>query len=247
MRPIIGITCTTGQLSPQEVSSLRVPRVREVGFRTYVNAVVSSGGAPFFIPLIQDSSVLESLVSRLDGLLLSGGPDINPIYFQSEPHAKLGVIDSDKDSLELQIAKLALDADLPILGICRGIQLLNVVGGGTLYQDIPSEVTVPTLKHRQDAPMTTLTHSVNLEQGTKLQEILQQKQLHVNSHHHQSVKEIAPGFRLTATAPDGIIEGIEHTSKPFVVGVQWHPEGSYPGDTNAQNVFKAFIQAAQKS
>ncbi len=243
MRPIIGMTGTTATTFDQGIT--RLLSTQEVGYRTYVHAVTTSGGAPFFIPLVREQSVIESLITKLDGLLLTGGADINPLYFHSEPHPNLGMIDQEKDELELRITKLALDANLPILGICRGIQVLNVANGGTLYQDIFSEIsTTPLLKHRQQAPMTTLTHSMQIEPGTYLHEILQQTSILVNSHHHQAVKDVAPGFRITARATDGIIEGIELPSRKFVVGVQWHPEGSFQEDVYAQHLFQAFIQAA---
>ncbi|GAK60942.1 peptidase C26 [Candidatus Vecturithrix granuli] len=246
MRPIIGMTGTTATTFDQGIT--RLLPTQEVGYRTYVHAVVTSGGAPFFIPLVREQSVIERLITKLDGLLLTGGADINPLYFHSEPHPNLGLIDQEKDELELRITKLALEADIPILGICRGIQVLNVANGGTLYQDIFSEIpTAPLLKHRQQAPMTTLTHSMKIEPGTHLHEMLQQTAILVNSHHHQAVKDVAPDFRITARATDGIIEGIELPSRKFVVGVQWHPEGSFQEDTYAQRLFQAFIQAATAS
>ena len=195
MRPIIGITCTTAASSLLDQGGPCLQRTQDVGFRTYSHAVTASGGAPFFIPLVREKAVIERLVAKLDGLLLSGGPDINPLHFKSEPHPNLGIIDQEKDELELQITKLALDANLPILGICRGIQMLNVASGGTLYQDILSEITTnDVLKHRQQAPMNTLTHSVQIETGTRLHDILQQATIPVNSHHHQSVKGRGKGI-----------------------------------------------------
>lgn len=223
-------------------------RTQEVGFRTYSHAVTASGGAPFFIPLVRETAVIESLLAKLDGLLLSGGPDINPLHFKNEPHPNLGIIDQEKDELELQITKLALEANLPILGICRGIQMLNVASGGTLYQDIPAEITTDgVLKHRQQSPMNTLTHSVQIETGTFLHDIVQQATIPVNSHHHQAVKDVAAGFRVSAKAADGVLEGIELPTKSFVLGVQWHPEGSFVNDRHAQRLFRAFIQAATPS
>lgn len=243
MRPIIGMTCTTATTFEQ--GGLRLLPTQEVGYRTYVHAVTASGGAPLFIPLVREQAVIESLAAKLDGLVLTGGPDINPLYFHSEPHPNLGLVDQEQDELELSITKLAMEANIPILGICRGIQVLNVANGGTLYQDIFSEAATPSLlKHRQQAPMTTLTHSMKIEPGTGLHEMLQQTTILVNSHHHQAVKDVAPGFRVTARATDGLIEGIELASRKFVVGVQWHPEGSFREDVYAQRLFQAFIQAA---
>ena len=244
MHPIIGITCSTAISSMKEQCEHCVVREQEMVFRKYIQAVVAGGGAPFMVPLVRDESVIESLAAKLDGLLLTGGVDVNPRYYHSEPHPKLGLIDPDKDRLELRLTKLAFQAGIPILGICRGIQIVNVAGGGTLYQDIPSEITPPVLKHVQQAPMDTLTHSVTLKNGTVLHKILQQDQINVNSHHHQAVKDIATGFQVTAVSPDGVVEGIEHTSKTFIVGVQWHPEGSYQKDVNSQRLFRAFIEAA---
>ncbi|MBD3306129.1 gamma-glutamyl-gamma-aminobutyrate hydrolase family protein [candidate division KSB3 bacterium] len=242
--PLIGITCSTSLSARQKRRELGGESLQDHVPRTYIQAVVASGGTPLLIPLVEELAVIEWMVSRLNGILLTGGVDVNPTYYQREPHLNLGTIDSAKDRLECQLTQLALRADIPILGICRGIQMLNVAAGGTLYQDIPAERSAPVLKHMQDAPMRTLTHSVSIEPGTQLYALIRQERIRVNSHHHQAVQDLAPGFRSTAFSPDGLIEGIEHPAKPFVVGVQWHPEATYQEDMPSQQVFRGFIDAA---
>lgn len=242
--PLIGITGSTF-IPAGELGCLRATTTRDYVFRAYADAVAFAGGVPVLIPLVQDSAIIEAYVERLDGLVLSGGVDLNPSYYHSEPHPKLGRLDPAKDSLEVELTRLALKAKLPILGVCRGIQALNVFNGGDVYQDIESEISTDVLKHVQDAPMNTLTHSVRITPETRLHDILGQDRIQVNSHHHQAIKTVAPNFQQTALASDGVIEGIELPGKHFVVGVQWHPERSFHSDEASQRVFHAFIKAAQ--
>lgn len=241
MRPLIGITCSRviggawGIYSPGHFM--------DYTFDEYSQAIQYSGGAPVLIPVAQNRETLQAILDRVDGLLLSGGPDINPRLFGEQPQQGLGEIDEDLDRMELEAARMAFQKDLPILGICRGIQVLNVSQEGTLYQDIPSQVQ-GSINHSQKADKAVNTHSVSIEGKTSLYKIFRRKEIWVNGKHHQSIKDLAPGFIISAKAPDGIIEAVEDPSKRFVTGVQWHPEGTFRKDPYSRRLFGAFVHAA---
>jgi putative glutamine amidotransferase len=240
MHPLIGITCTTTVGSSWSVNSLG--RLQDAVYRNYTQAVEFCGGAPVLIPALKKTAALESILAKLDGLILSGGHDVNPRFYGEEPLLRLEAIDADRDFTEMELTRMALEMDIPILGICRGIQVLNVVCGGTLYQDLPSQKP-NCLKHRQDADMQVHTHRVNIERDSLLYQIFKKDELWINSRHHQAVKDVAPGYRSTAVAKDGVIEGIEDASHKFVLGVQWHPEGNWDVDEDSQKLFRALVEA----
>lgn len=215
---------------------------------TYVQAVLDAGGAPVLIPAITDIKALTVLVSELDGLVMSGGGDINPLYLHEEPIPQLQDVDTPRDEYDLILLRLAANRQIPIMGICRGHQIMNVAFGGSVYQDIHSQTDHPLLKHSQTLAREYPSHTVTLEPGTnRLRTILKDKeQILVNSFHHQAVKEVAPGFRATATAPDGINEAMENTEKP-IFGVQWHPEAMAPqGDEQMKALFAYHIENARR-
>ena len=197
------------------------------------------------IPVAQSEQSLSAILNRLDGLILSGGVDVNPKFYGEQPAIGIGEIDEDLDQMELQIAKMAFDKDLPILAICRGIQVLNISQGGTLYQDIANQIQ-DSIFHSQNASKAVTTHAVQIDGNTVLYRVLKRKTVWVNSKHHQAVKDVAPGLRVSARAADGVIEAIEHPSKRFVLGVQWHPEGTWNNDSYSKKLFRAFIQATKK-
>jgi putative glutamine amidotransferase len=184
---------------------------------------------------------MERILPLLDGLLLSGGVDIDPVHFGEPPLPGMGEIAPERDAFELDLTKRSIQADLPVLAICRGIQVLNIAAGGNIYQDIPSQLT-DTIKHSQLAPRWYASHQVAVERGTKLAGIFPTEAIGVNSFHHQAIKNLAPGFKVNAMAPDGIIEGIESNSNKFVVGVQWHPEGMWEKYPQMLNLFRALVQ-----
>jgi gamma-glutamyl-gamma-aminobutyrate hydrolase PuuD len=190
----------------------------------YCGAVEAAGGLPVILPLSQDLSVLDGMFEILDGLLLPGGLDVDPVHYGEEPSRLLQDVDPLRDLTELHLAKRALADDLPTFGICRGEQLLNVAAGGSLYQDIHADSGLKTLKHFQETAEERPSHLVDVEPGTILAEIVGQKSVRTNTYHHQAVKAVAPGFRVSAVAKDGIVEGVESTRHSYVVGVQWHPE-----------------------
>ena len=241
MRPLIGITCSRevggawGSYSPGHYM--------DYTFDEYSRAICDSGGAPVLIPVAQNRVSLLAIISRMDGLILSGGPDINPRFYGEEPAEGLGEIDADLDRMELDVANIALKKDLPIFAICRGIQILNVSQGGTLYQDIKRQVPEP-LNHTQKACKSANTHSVLIENQTLLYDIVKRRKIWVNGKHHQALKDLVPDLKISAVANDGIVEAIEDPTKKFVIGVQWHPEGTWKEDTNSKKLFRAFVKAA---
>ncbi len=215
----------------------------------YPAALAACGALPLVIPLNLPQDILRSIFERLDGLCLAGGVDVDPAEYGEARHPQLGAVDAPRDQTELLLARWALEADLPVLGICRGIQLLNVAAGGTLYQHIPAQVPdAGQHSYRlQDSSWETPTHGVRVEPESLLGQAVGAERLRTNSFHHQSLKDVAPGFQATAWADDGVVEAIEHPQKPFAVAVQWHPEGMFRSDTYARRIFEAFVAACRKA
>lgn len=194
--PLIGISCGGDAAR----TSLKT---------TYIDAVRLAGGIPVLIPMLRDSLAMDALVRRLDGVILSGGEDIDPLYFGEEHLPGLGEVNAPRDTADVLLIRIALRQDKPLLGICRGEQVINVVLGGTLYQDIPSQIPSSKLKHRQSEPSTVATQTISIEPGSRLAGILGGTEIGVNSHHHQAVKDLAPGLVVTARAADGVVEAYE--------------------------------------
>ena len=190
----------------------------------YYQSVLKAGGIPFIIPPHEDADVLAETLAGLDGILLTGGADINPLFLGEEPIKELHGINPRRDRQELLLTRLAADRQIPILGICRGIQTMNAAFGGALYQDIHSQMEGKRIKHDQDLDRTYASHTVSIEEGTVLYELFKTNTLAVNSFHHQAVMEPAPGFRVCARSTDGVIEAMESTEHKSMLGVQWHPE-----------------------
>lgn len=214
---------------------------------TYVQSVLQAGGAPVLIPVITDIEALTAIVSGLDGLLMSGGGDINPLYVSEEPIPQLQDVDTFRDEFDLILLRLATNRQLPVMGICRGHQIINVAFGGSVYQDIYSQHEGKLIKHSQTLSREYASHSVRItDPASRLSEILKKKpEVLVNSFHHQAVKEIAPEFRETAVAPDGINEAMEHPEKE-IFSVQWHPEAmASNGDEVMQELFKHHVESAR--
>ena len=190
----------------------------------YYRSVLKAGGTPFILPPFEETDALIQALESIDGLLLTGGADINPLYLNEEPIKELHGINPRRDYQELMLTKLAADRQIPILGICRGIQTLMAALGGTLYQDIHSQMEGNRIKHDQDLDRSYASHTVTIEKDTLLHRLFQTDTLAVNSFHHQAVKEVAPGFQVCAYSSDGVIEAVESTAYKSVLGVQWHPE-----------------------
>ena len=189
--------------------------------RGYYQSVVEAGGVPVVIPPVADKHVIINTLEHIDALILSGGADINPLWTGEEPSPKLHGINQERDLPELLIARLAYNRQIPMLGICRGIQTLASAFGGKVSQDI---CDVATIKHSQDADRSEATHSVTIEQDSTLFNIYKEEKLMVNSFHHQAVAEAGDKFRIVAKSADGIVEAMESTEFKSILGVQWHPE-----------------------
>ncbi|HLT59076.1 MAG: gamma-glutamyl-gamma-aminobutyrate hydrolase family protein [Limnochordales bacterium] len=232
--PVIGITCQHEAGDHGDRWYVNAP---------YIRAVAAAGGVPVLIPPAWDPELLGAALERVDGLVLTGGVDVDPARYGQEPHPQLGRVDPEWDDLDVTVARLALARDVPVLGICRGMQVLNVAAGGTLYQDIPSQVP-GALAHQQSAPREEASHGVAVQDGSRLHGVLAAAHLAVNSFHHQAVLAVAPGFQATAHAPDGIIEGIEGVAHRFALGVQWHPEHLTGRDPAHFRLFAALVAAA---
>lgn len=190
----------------------------------YFTSILKAGGVPFILPPVDDTDSLISALESVDGILLTGGADINPLFLGEEPIKELHSINPRRDRSELLLARLAADRQIPVLGICRGIQVMNAAFGGSLYQDIHVQREGTCIKHDQELGRSYASHTVQLEKDSLLYKLFGAETLPVNSFHHQAVKEVAPGFRVTARAADGVVEAMESTEYKSMVGVQWHPE-----------------------
>lgn len=238
--PLIGCT-TYHKTIPQNGSSLDI-----IGLMpSYIKAVVAAGGVPVLIPLGLNDEQLLAIFSRIDGLLLPGGGDVDPAEYEGHPHETMFGIDRDRDRTELLMARTAVAQQKPLLAICRGIQVLNVALGGSLYEDIrthyPNALTHDNFNNH---PASHISHEVAIQTGTKLAQQLGQTQTHVNSLHHQGINRLADGLIASATAPDGIIEAVELPSHPYAIGVQWHPEHLVQNDPAMLSLFKGLVSAA---
>jgi putative glutamine amidotransferase len=212
--------------------------------RHYLDAVIDAGGIPLLIPTVESASVVDDYLELLDGILLPGSPtDVDPKFYGAEPHPKLGKLYPERDSTDFALMKHAEEANLPILGICFGVQSLNVFRGGSLVQDIPSVVT-HALTHDES------THAVRLEPGSLLARLAKPEgslDMNVNSFHHQSIELPGHNLRVAARAPDGVIEAVEDVNGRFIVGVQWHPERGWQDSEFSRRLFSAFVQASRES
>ena len=239
-KPIIGITCNSilAENSP-------IPGMTRVFVSAdYINAVTKAGGIPLLLPPLADQADIRGQIAALDGLILSGGLDIDPFLYGEEPWKKLGTVNLYRDEYELPAIKLAAGLNKPMLGICRGLQTINVAHGGTLYQDL-SQIEGSPLKHFQTtSERTALWHTVDIEPTSSLSTILNKQTLRVNSYHHQALKAMAPGFIVTARAKDGVIEAIEQQGDAFVLAVQWHPEMLVENNPAMLALFEALVKQA---
>ena len=214
----------------------------------YLRAVQQAGGIPVLLPPHLDRDALDALWSRLDGLLLTGGGDIDPARFGEGRHQTVAEVSDARDRLEIEVTERAVHGRRPLLAICRGIQVLNVALGGSLYQDIASDIG-STIAHSQTEPRDRPTHPVKvMGEGTRLGATLGALEVDVNSFHHQAIKRLGRGLREVAWAPDGIIEGIEiPEAGALVLGVQWHPEELVAHDPAARNLFRTLVTSAEST
>ncbi len=215
---------------------------------SYIAAVLNAGGAPLIIPCTGHEAAAYAIYRTLDGLLLTGGADVQPdLYGESQNGTEMDSVEPRRDATELWLARWAIADDLPLLGICRGHQVLNVALGGTLFQDIPLQLPESSLDHRGSTYTSDrglLAHQVVLEPQCKLSAIFGTSQLMVNSLHHQSVKQVAQGLKVVGRSPDGVVEALESDNHRWVASIQWHPEELWRQHSSAANLFKAFVEAA---
>lgn len=211
----------------------------------YVEAVEKAGGVPIIIPIVNDEEVIKNQIKNVDGIILSGGYDVNPQCYGEEPQQKLGFIFPKIDKYHLKAIEYCAKFKKPLLGICRGMQILNVAYGGTLYQDL-EYIEGCNIKHVQNSKRNDPGHVVEMVEGSLLYDILGSKVL-TNSFHHQCIKKIAPGLKVTAVAKDGVIEAIESEEDVFIIGVQWHPEMMAQDSAPMLNIFKELIKKSKKS
>jgi len=232
-RPVIGISDTH-----KDGSSAAVPR-------SYVDAVLLNGGIPVVIPLMQDNEEIIELINSLDGIIFTGGEDFDPAYYKEKPIPQMGKVNAPRDRFDLRLLHLAAERGVPILGICRGVQLINIGFGGTLYQDLPTQYHDKSIKHRQTQSSVEATHSVTVEGNTNFADIVKERVLMVNSAHHQAVKDVAKGFKVAGKSSDRIVEVIEKIDdENWILGVQFHPEMRVTRDKAMSRIFQEFIAEA---
>lgn len=238
--PVIGITCDhdpglqAGSIAPGQGAHFLMD--------DYLKAVERASGLPLLLPIGAGRKRARELVELIDGLLVTGSlSDVDPALFGEEPHPRLGPLHSSRTKFEIGLIRAVLRKGKPVMGICGGMQTINVALGGTLVQDIPSQVK-GALQHSQRGDPAPSFHTVNVEKHTLLHHILGKERIRVNSTHHQAVGRLARGFIRNAWSEDGVTEGIEKTGYGFCIGVQWHPERVVDVDENAVRIFKAFVK-----
>ena len=239
--PVIGITADFAEAN---TNAKREPTLFLA--QRYYRAVEQAGAMPLVLPPFSSVAAIRRSLRLLDGLIISGGGfDIHPSYYGEKPLKQLGVVKAQRTEFELAIPTAALKLDLPLLGICGGAQALNVVLGGSLYQDIKTQVP-SAAEHEQSEKKTYGGHFVEIPNSTRLRAIVQRRRIEVNTTHHQAVKQLGNGLIINAVADDGIIEGIESTRHRFAVGVQWHPEVLAPRRIDQRRIFDEFVAAAMR-
>jgi putative glutamine amidotransferase len=233
-KPFIGITCS---YMISEGGSLG--QERNFVTKELIDAVIDGGGLPVLIPIMNREEDILDIMDSINGIILSGGHDVNPIYYGEEPTKHVGFTYTPRDLFELFIVKAAIEKDMPILGLSRGQQIITVAFGGKLYQDI-SEAENSYINHQQRASINDIGHYVNIKKGSRLNKIFNSEKLLVNSFHHQAARIAPKNFTVTATSSDGIIEGLEHESK-LIMSVQWHPEIMVRKHPVMLKIFSEFI------
>ena len=234
MKPVVGVM----PLWDDEKENIRM-------LPEYMDGISHAGGVSFIFPFTEDKKDIRQLAERCDGFLFTGGPDIAPEYYHEEAPEGLVEVCPKRDALECMVFEAAMELDKPVLGICRGIQVINVFLGGSLYQDLPTQHPSETI-HRQPPPYDRPVHDVILEEDTPLYRCFGASRVPVNSHHHQAIRSLAPGLKAMAYSPDGLIEAVYMPEKRFLWAVQWHPERLYKTDPYSRELFLAFINAMKE-
>lgn len=238
--PLIGLTTYD---RPADFFGKQLPLVGLT--RPYIRAVRAAGGVPVLLPHGAPAEEWAALMHYLDGLILPGGEDVDPAVYRDERIQECGIVDRERDRLELGLARRAIESALPLLGICRGHQVLNVAQGGSLWQDIAAQLPTAqdhSCSHLEDAGL--LAHNVRIKGGSLLAGVIGKEEIGTNSSHHQAIRTVGAGLVVTAWAPDGVIEGVELPGHPFAVGVQWHPERMCDRHPPMLRLFEALVEAA---
>ena len=243
--PVPLIAITTSELRKPGSSEVATPaHSHEPGGRrdlalalAYPGAVARGGGAPLVVPPFASERDVEAILDRVDGVVVAGGPDVDPCLYGAEPHPELGPTDVGLDRFEIGFVRRALERDLPILGICRGAEIMNVARGGTLLQHVEG--------HRQEEEARIATQEVTVEEGSRVAEVLGSTRITVNTFHHQAVEKLGGGVSAVAWADDGVVEAIELAGMDFAIGVQWHAEGLID-EQHQCSLFAKFAGAAQR-
>lgn len=232
--PIIGVTA----LYDKERSSYwMIPG--------YFNGLLRCGAVPIMLPISNDKALLSSALSHLDGILFTGGQDVSPKLYGEEIRPECGEISEARDRMESTLLKLSMERNMPILGICRGLQFINTALGGTLWQDLSTQMPSET-EHHMSSPYDRAVHNVTLIENTPLYSLLKQQEIGVNSYHHQAIKSTGHGLNVMAVAPDGLAEAVFMPDYSFLWAVQWHPELSFEKDIKSLKIFEAFTAACTK-
>jgi putative glutamine amidotransferase len=242
MKPLIGITCNYSKNDLGSATGIGIVGQEWILLASdYVKSVEKAGGIPMLIPFTENIETVFDLISRCDGILITGGDDVDPTLYGEDVSAKCAHLEPRRDVQEaLLLKEIFNNSSVPVLGICRGCQILNVMAGGTLYQDLPSQKNV--VHTLLSVAHGAFAHRVNIKKGSLLEKIIGSDNLLTNSYHHQSIKDIAPGFEIIGTTEDGVVEAIQKDGDRFVLGVQWHPEMTQACKTN-HKIFEAFIKA----
>lgn len=234
MKPVIGLCIAEAPIAVANKLIANTP---------YVRALVAAGATPLLIPVTEDPSRAAEYIGLIDGLLLPGGQDTNPILYGEDPLPQVNYMLEEQDLMEMELLRLAVQKGIPVLGICRGMQLMNITFGGGLIQDIYAQQKA-TVGHKQDSSIRSqATHSAKMLEGSLLESLLGKEPLYVNSYHHQALAKVADCFTVSATASDGIIEAIEAPEQQML-GVQWHPEEMYIRYPRFANLFRYLVEKA---
>ncbi len=246
MAPVIGVTATLRD-DVEKVAERPLGKFVRADL-DYVEGVAEAGGVPVVLPPVVGPESVDALLDGLNGLVLSGGSDLSPSYYGEEPVPEMGITIPERDEFEMALVEGALLRGLPIFGICRGLQVLNVALGGSLYQDLPTQFGGDVLKHRQETPKWQPTHEVEVDGSSLVGDILGSRTLKVNSYHHQAIKDLSDEFVVCARSGDGVIEAIEarNMSECWILAVQWHAEAMREAGPEQRNLFEAHVDAAER-
>lgn len=241
MRPVIAITADIRVEASEVINEQRA----DFAPRGAVDAITTAGGVPIILPSVDPKLAVE-LVKTFDGLLIPGGPDVDPTFFGEEPIPEIGRTYYKRDAFEIALVKATIAANKPIFGICRGIQVINVAMGGTVFQDLGVQDPTCRIRHAQAAPGEFPTHHITIETTSYLASILKVQRSYVNSRHHQAVRKVAAGLQVTAQSDDQVIEAVESTQNNNIVAVQWHPENMWQEFPEQLELFKDLVHRSQQ-